>query len=167
MDTSIKQLKLFVEDITSEGLTKVLLRNNERVIYLSSDARKIIDVVAGCYKDKTNDETLLLKSFSSDSCDIERNNELQVYLRNPLITIIIAVQPDKALGLFKHKTLSDSGLLPRFLCIATQVEPQLLLQASIILNAAIENNIHNRWQGLLNEDLVRQQPVTIYADNDV
>ena len=159
--------KIFVEDITSERLAKVLAENNERICYLASEGRKFIDVVVGCYKDKATDETLLLKCFSGDSCDIERNNGQQIYLQNPLITTIIAVQPDKAMQLFKHKTLRDSGLLPRFLCIASQVEPQLLPADPIVLNSAIESKVHNRWKLLLDEDLARKRPVIIYANNEV
>ena len=159
--------KIFVEDITSERLAKVLAENNERICYLASEGRKFIDVVVGCYKDKASDETLLLKCFSGDSCDIERNNGQQIYLQNPLITTIIAVQPDKAMQLFKHKTLRDSGLLPRFLCIASQVEPQLLPADPIVLNSAIESKVHNRWKLLLDEDLARKRPVIIHANNEV
>ena len=158
--------QLFVEDITSERLANVLAENNERICYFSSDARKFIDVTMGCYKDKGTDEALLLKIFSGDPCSIERNNGQHIYLRNPLVNITVAVQPDKAMHLFKHKSLKDSGLLARFLCINSQIEPRLLPETPILLNAALETKVHHRWKALLNEDLIRK-PVIIRADEDV
>ena len=76
-----KHPQLFVEDITSECLANVLAENDERTCYSSSDARKVIDVIAGCYKDRGTDEALLLKGFSGDPCFIERNNGQHIYLR--------------------------------------------------------------------------------------
>ena len=161
-----KHSQLFVEDITSERLANVLAENNERTCYFSSDARKVIDVTMGCYKDRGTDEALLLKSFSGDSCSVDRNNGQHIYLRNPLVNITVAVQPDKAMHLFRHKSLKDSGLLARFLCVYGQMEPRLLPETPILLNAAIEAKVHKRWKALLNEDLTRE-PVIIPADKDV
>ena len=161
-----KHSQLFVEDITSERLANVLAENNERTCYFSSDARKFIDVTMGCYKDRGTDEALLLKSFSGDSCSVERNNGQHIYLRNPLVNITVAVQPDKAMHLFRHKSLKDSGLLARFLCVYGQTEPRLLPETPILLNEDIETKVHNRWKVLLNEDLKRK-PVIIRADKDV
>lgn len=161
-----KHSQLFVEDITSERLANVLAENNERTCYFFSDARKFIDVTMGCYKDRGTDEALLLKSFSGDSCSVDRNNGQHIYLRNPLVNITIAVQPDKAMHLFRHKSLKDSGLLARFLCVYGQTEPRLLPEIPILLNADIEAKVHNRWKALLNEDLIRK-PVIIRADKDV
>ena len=158
--------QLFVEDITSERLANVLAENNERTCYFSSDARKVIDVTMGCYKDRGTDEALLLKSFSGDSCSVDRNNGQHIYLRNPLVNITVAVQPDKAMHLFRHKSLKDSGLLARFLCVYGQTEPRLLPETPILLNADIEAKVHKRWKALLNEDLIKK-PVIIPADKDV
>ena len=158
--------QLFVEDITSERLANVLAENNERTCYFSSDARKFIDVTMGCYKDKGTDEALLLKSFSGDPCSIERNNGQHIYLRNPLVNITVAVQPDKAMHLFRHKSLKDSGLLARFLCINSQIGPRLLPETPIKLNADLETKVHNRWKALLNEDLIKK-PVVIHAVKEV
>lgn len=161
-----KHPQLFVEDITSERLANVLAENDERTCYFSSDARKFIDVTMGCYKDKGTDEALLLKSFSGDPCSIERNNGQHIYLRNPLVNITVAVQPDKAMHLFRHKSLKDSGLLARFLCVCGQTEPRLLPETPIQLNADLETKVHNRWKALLNEDLIKKT-VIIRADKDV
>lgn len=161
-----KYSQLFVEDITSERLANVLAENDERTCYFSSDARKFIDVTMGCYKDKGTDEALLLKSFSGDSCSVDRNNGQHIYLRNPLVNITVAVQPDKAMYLFRHKSLKDSGLLARFLCVCGQTEPRLLPETPILLNADLETKVHNRWKALLNEDLIKK-PVIISADKDV
>lgn len=158
--------QLFVEDITSERLANVLAENDERTCYSSSDARKVIDVISGCYKDRGTDEALLLKSFSGDPCSIERNNGQHIYLRNPLVNITVAVQPDKAMHLFRHKSLKDSGLLARFLCVCGQTEPRLLPETPIKLNADLETKVHNRWKALLNEDLIKK-PVIIRANDDV
>ena len=161
-----KHSQLFVEDITSERLANVLAENDERTCYFSSDARKFIDVTMGCYKDKGTDEALLLKSFSGDPCSIERNNGQHIYLRNPLVNITVAVQPDKAMHLFRHKSLKDSGLLARFLCINSQIGPRLLPETPILLNADLETKVHHRWKALLNEDLIKK-PVVIHADKEV
>ena len=161
-----KHPQLFVEDITSERLANVLAENDERTCYFSSDARKFIDVTMGCYKDRGTDEAFLLKSFSGDPCSVERNNGQHIYLRNPLVNITVAVQPDKAIHLFRHKSLKDSGLLARFLCVYAQMEPRLLPEIPILLNADLEKKVHKRWEDLLKEDLKRK-PVIISADEDV
>ena len=161
-----KHSQLFVEDITSERLANVLAENNERTCYFSSDARKVIDVTMGCYKDRGTDEALLLKIFSGDSCSVDRNNGQHIYLRNPLVNITVVVQPDKAMHLFRHKSLKDSGLLARFLCVCGQTGPRLLPETPILMNADLETKVHNRWKALLNEDLKRK-PVIIRADKDV
>lgn len=161
-----KHPQLFVEDITSECLANVLAENNERTCYFSSDARKVIDVISGCYKDRGTDEALLLKIFSGDHCFIRRNNGQHINLNHPLINITVAVQPDKAMYLFRHKSLKDSGLLARFLCICGQTEPRLLPETPIKLNADLETKVHNRWKALLNENLIKK-PVVIHADKEV
>ncbi len=161
-----KHSQLFVEDITSKCLANVLAENDERSCYFSSDARKVIDVIAGCYKDRVTDEALLLKGFSGDHCFIRRNNGQNINLNHPLINITVAVQPDKAMYLFRHKSLKDSGLLARFLCVYGQMEPRLLPEIPILLNADLEKKVHKRWEDLLKEDLKRK-PVIISADEDV
>lgn len=163
-DTSTsKYHQLFVEDITSECLANVLAENDERTCYFSSDARKVIDVIAGYYKDRVMDETLLLKR---DHCSIKHNKRQHINLDNPLVNITVAVKPDKAMYLFRHKSPKDSGLFARFLCVYVQTEPRLLPETPILLNTDIETKVHHRWEVLLNEDLTRK-PVIIRADKEV
>ena len=109
---------------------------------------------------------MLLKSFSGDPCSIERNNGQHIYLRNPLVNITVAVQPDKAMHLFRHKSLKDSGLLARFLCVCGQTEPRLLPEIPILLNTDLEKKVHKRWEDLMNEDLIRK-PIIIRADKEI
>jgi replicative DNA helicase len=119
--TEIEKLKakpptrFFVDDVTLEKLGSLLGEYGR--ICVSSDEGTILSNVAGRYaKDGRSSFGLLLQAYSGTEIRIDRKSDDEpVYVRNPRLTICIAVQPSVIEGLAQDRTMREQGLLARFL----------------------------------------------------
>jgi len=121
-----KEPRLHADNVTGEKLA-ILISNqtNESLALLSSDARDCIDILDGKYQKDKTDESIYLKGYSRDCCTFDRVNRPSIIIKEPQLTVVWAVQPDKLQLLFNNKKFTDGGLMPRFLALDTYCDAQI------------------------------------------
>lgn len=139
-----------VENITSEALAIALSRSGECVASLSTDARDVVDIISGRYRQKGGtDEALYLKAFSWESYRMDRVGRPPVKIAEACLTCLWLVQPDKLNQLLGNRGLADSGLLPRFLAAKIDVVAQPIDRT----NEEIDADLTSEWDRLTREIL--------------
>jgi hypothetical protein len=120
-----KEPRLHADNVTGEKLANLISNQpNESLALLSSDARDCIDILDGKYQNKT-DESIYLKAYSRDCCTFDRVSRPRIIIKEPQLTVVWAVQPDKLQLLFNNKKFTDGGLMPRFLALDTYCDAQI------------------------------------------
>ena len=115
-----------VADITKEKLAVVMSgQPGEAIASMSSEARGIFSIVKGKYSAEGGDEDFYCSAYSGDSVTVDRQSRPRVTLRRPCLSILWMVQPDAARKAFADASLTESGLLPRFLTFDPKAEPQV------------------------------------------
>ncbi|MEM7387053.1 MAG: DUF3987 domain-containing protein, partial [Verrucomicrobiota bacterium] len=113
---------LIVGDSTQESLAvDIESQPGETLASVSGESRGMVDVALGRYTNKS-DEAIYLSGYSGDPCKIRRIGREPVCLKNPCLTVMWMVQPDKGLEMVRDQ--SESGLMPRFLVCDTKAEPE-------------------------------------------
>ena len=141
-----KEPRLHADNVTGEKLA-ILISNqtNESLALLSSDARDCIDILDGKYQKDKTDESIYLKGYSRDCCTFDRVNRPSIIIKEPQLTVVWAVQPDKLQLLFNNKKFTDGGLMPRFLALDTycdaqfrttndSIKPKVLKEYGLLIN---------------------------------
>lgn len=128
LNATIKALSaspcLIVENATSEATAKLLSLHEECLGSISSDARELIDILCGKYTDGKTDESVFIKGYSLEPYTAHRITRENVTLQAPCLACLWLVQPDKIAEVFSRRSLTDGGLLPRFLVCLADYEPQ-------------------------------------------
>lgn len=109
----LKQLKLFVDDITSEKLSSVLADNDGKMGIISSEGG-IFDILSGMYS-KTVNIDVFLKAHSGDTIRVDRIGRSSESIQDPALTVLLGVQPSVLNGLMTNSTFRGRGLTARFL----------------------------------------------------
>lgn len=103
---------LFITDVTPEELaTKVYEQNNYLGIF--SDEGGVTEVLSGLYTGGSANIDILLKGIDGGDVKIRRKDKS--FDLNPLLTIILIVQPSIIQSLGEKKTYTSNGFLERFL----------------------------------------------------
>lgn len=114
-----------VADVTKEALAVVMQgQPGEAAASLSSEARGIFSIVKGRYGKEGGDEDFYCSGYSGDSLTVDRVGRPRVTLRRPCLSILWMIQPDAARKAFDDDSMTESGLLPRFLIFDPKAEPQ-------------------------------------------
>lgn len=112
-EEGLKELKLIVDDVTPEALVSTMKENNDRIGIVSAEGG-IFGTMAGRYNDHTNID-IFLKGYSGEYYSTARIGRQGNTLKHPLITIVLAVQPQVICDIMDNKEFSGRGLLARFL----------------------------------------------------
>ena len=83
----VKPLKLYVDDITTEKLIRVMSENKGRAAMISSEAG-IFDVLAGIYTKSVNID-VMLKGYSGDPIRVERVGREGECITDPSLTVLL------------------------------------------------------------------------------
>ena len=128
VDTGLIAPRVYCEDVTSEKLAVMLAHNQEQLASLSPDAGNIVNILLGRYNklDRT-DEGIYLKSFSGDTCRVDRQGREPVMLQRPCLSALWLVQPDKVETLLAERSLTDGGMIPRILICHTRATARPIL----------------------------------------
>lgn len=115
----VKPVRLFADDTSPEALTSLLNQCDGKMSIISSEGG-IFDIAAGRYSERANRANIdvFLKAFSGDSIIVDRKGRESETILNPVLTILLFVQPDVIQDIMSNRTFSGRGFLARFLyCI--------------------------------------------------
>lgn len=107
-------IRLAVDDVTMEVLGKLLEQNNERIGIMSTEGG-IFNILAGMYNKDNAVIDIVLKGYSGDRFIQDRVTRKGVSLNNPLITILLYVQPIVIKEIMENSEFIGRGLNARFL----------------------------------------------------
>ena len=111
---------------TREGLSETLsLQAGEASACMTPESRGVFSVLGGRYTGgQSTDEDLYCMAYSGTAHAERRKGCPPVSLRNPCLTILWMLQPDKATEILAEESLCASGLLPRFLMFDSGAEAE-------------------------------------------
>jgi len=104
--------KIFTTDATPEKLAIILAEQSEKLALLSAEGAEVFEMIAGRYGEKPNQD-LYLKSFSSESVDVERVSRDSLHLESPSMVIGLFVQDSVIQNI--PRAFTNRGLTQRFL----------------------------------------------------
>ena len=107
-------LCLFVTDITPEELASKMYEQ-KNYLGIFSDESGIIEVLSGLYSNGTANIDILLKGI--DGGDVKVRRKDKSFNLNPLLTIVLTVQPSIIHKMSDKKTYTGNGCLERFLYV--------------------------------------------------
>ena len=107
--------RLIVDDVTSEQLEVLLERHGGRMAVFAAEG-DVFDLIAGRYsKSGMPNMGVFLKAHAGDTIRVDRVGRTAVMVRDPALTMGLAVQPIVIDGLAARKEFRGRGLTPRFL----------------------------------------------------
>ena len=115
---------LVAENATSEAAARLLSLNDEFLAFISPDARELIDILCGKYTEGKTDESIFVKGYSWDPYASHRITRDPISLKSPCLVCLWLVQPDKIAEIVSYRSLTEGGLLPRFLLLVADYDPQ-------------------------------------------
>jgi len=108
-------VRLVVDDATMEVLGKLMKQNKERIGIMSTEGG-IFNIMAGMYNNNNNAMIdIILKSYSGDRYTQDRVTREGQELNNPLMTILLYVQPVVIKEIMENSEFIGRGLNARFL----------------------------------------------------
>lgn len=107
-------LRLILDDVTAESLEVVLRKQGGRISILSDEGGPF-ELMGGRYSDGIPNIDIYLKGHSGSPISTDRISREGGSVRNPAITIGLAIQPDVLTSLQDKKGFRGRGLLARFL----------------------------------------------------
>ena len=139
-------LRLILDDVTAESLEQVMRQQGGRIAIMSDEGGPF-ELMGGRYNDNIPNIDIYLKGHSGSSTAIDRVGRQGGSIRNPALTIGLAIQPDVIETLQAKKGFRGRGLLARFLwsipesCVGTRTADSPAMPESI--RVAYENAVLN------------------------
>jgi Protein of unknown function (DUF3987) len=113
--TVASPVRCIVDDCTPEKLPDLLQSNGGRIALMSPEG-DVFDLMGGRYStNKTDNFGVYLKGHAGDDLRVDRVGRSAEFVKEPALTIGLAVQPDVIRGLAGKPRFRGRGLLGRFL----------------------------------------------------
>lgn len=109
----VAPLRLIADDITAEALIKLMAQNDERIAIISTEGG-IFGNIAGRYSNSSNMD-IYLKGYSGDCLSDDRIGRNGNQLEEPLLSVLLYVQPIIVKQLMENEEFVGRGLPARFL----------------------------------------------------
>lgn len=106
--------QIWTSDATPENLGVLLEAQGERIAWISSEGG-FFEIVGGRYSSGVPNLDLMLKAHAGDPERVDRIGRPPVHLREPLLTLAMAPQPELLRGLATKPGFRGRGLLARLL----------------------------------------------------
>lgn len=106
--------RLLADDATPEALQQVLAHHGGRVTIASTEGG-LFELMTGRYSDGKANLDVYLKSWSSDSIREDRIGRPPIHIPEPVLSVLLTVQPDVIRALADRPELAGRGLTARFL----------------------------------------------------
>ena len=162
----VAPMRLIVDDVTPEALVKCMSENDEKMAVVSAEGG-IFGTMAGRYNDNTNID-IFLKSYSGEYFSSSRITRKGDDLEHPLLTIVLAVQPQILIDIMSDNVLKGRGLLARFMyCV-----PPTLVGSRKYRTEPIAPSIRNQYENLVYEllnipDVVGERLIRLSPEADL
>jgi len=111
--------RLLADDATPEALAALLERQDERIGMLEAEGG-FFDTLAGRYSNGIPNLDLILKGWCGEPTQVDRKGRDAIFLKSPLLTLVISPQPEIVQGLATRPGFRGRGLVGRFLYILPQ-----------------------------------------------
>ena len=144
----VKEIRLVLDDVTPEGLIRVMKENNECIGIISAEGG-IFGMMAGRYNNNTNID-IFLKSYSGEYYSSVRAGSASIELNHPLLTISLAVQPQIIRDIMENKDFRGRGLLARFLYSI----PTTIVGNRVYNSQPVNQDVRKKYEELVNRLLV-------------
>ncbi|MGI6734289.1 MAG: YfjI family protein [Anaerovoracaceae bacterium] len=109
----VRPKRYLADDVTMEKLTSLLYENNGKIGIFSGEGQ-IFSVFSGQYSKKENFD-VVLKAYSGESIRVDRLGRSSEYIKNPALTMLLAVQPSVLDEVINNKNFQGRGLVGRIL----------------------------------------------------
>jgi replicative DNA helicase len=106
--------RLVVDDVTPEAMARIMAEQDGRIGVLSTEAG-LFATLAGRYSNGTPNLDLVLKAWSGDSCRVDRIGRDPDILDEPVLSMVLAFQPDVLAGFAETRQFRGAGLLARWI----------------------------------------------------
>lgn len=136
--------RLLADDATPEALAALLERQDERIGMLEAEGG-FFDTLAGRYSSGVPNLDLILKGWCGEPAQVDRKGRDAIFLKSPLITLVISPQPEIVQGLASRPGFRGRGLVGRFL----YVMPQSRLGGRAIETTPVPVELVNSWRATL------------------
>jgi hypothetical protein len=153
----VHEVRLFVDDVTTEKLASIMAQQGESISIVSSEGG-IFQILAGRYAGGSPNIDLLLKSFNSEPCTVDRMSRSNVSLVAPKLSAFLSVQPHVLNEVLSNEAFRGLGLVDRFLYIL----PESFLGKSIYRTPDIIPNIERNYVDTIYQLLDRQDEQIVF-----
>lgn len=107
--------RCIADDCTREKLAGLLRNQGGRIAVMSAEG-DVFDLMAGRYStNKTGNFAVYLKGHAGDTLRVDRVGRAPEFVKEPALTVGLAVQPDVIRGLAEKPGFRGRGLLGRFI----------------------------------------------------
>lgn len=107
--------RVLADDVTPEALGSLLASNRGRLAVFSAEGG-VFDTMGGRYARVPNLDPFL-KAWSGDTIRVDRSSRPPEYVKDPALTMALAVQPDVLRSIAGQPGFRGRGLLARFLFV--------------------------------------------------
>jgi len=155
------------QDCTVQHLECAMNNPLETVSMLSDDARSIIDNICGRNTNGNLDDSALVHFFSGTPYKIGRvgDEKRRLSLENPILSMLLLVQPDKFKKLLMTDGAIDGGFLPRCLIFNPEIwRKKTDVYAASIYNLSTKKTYEQSIQDLFQMRLIVNGEINVDLD---
>ena len=133
--------RFIADDCTPERLATILSDQGGRIAIMSPEG-DVFDLMAGRYSSTgTSNLGVYLKGHAGDTLRVDRVKRPSEFVKEPALTIGLAVQPEVIRGLIEKPGFRGRGLLGRFLYAV----PTSLLGSRDVNAAPVPNEVRDKY----------------------
>lgn len=151
----VNELKLIADDVTPEALSSIMAKNNEKMAIISAEGG-IFATMNGRYNNNVPNFDIFLKSYSNEPIKIDRQNGETKTMYNPLLTMVLFVQPIILEQVFSNNIFKGRGLCARFLYTYPKSKVGKRVINTRLVNEITENNYNQLINNLILNNMENQ-----------
>lgn len=136
--------RLLADDATPEALAVLLEQQDERIGMIEAEGG-FFDTLAGRYSNGVPNLDLILKGWCGEPAQVDRRGRDAIFLKSPLLTLVISPQPEIVQGLASRPGFRGRGLVGRFLYVL----PRSLLGHRVVETRPIPVTLLHSWRDTL------------------
>ncbi len=106
--------RLFVDDVTPEGLVEFMGRQGGRAAVLEAEGG-IFELISGLYTNGKANLNVWLKAWSGEKITVDRKSKDAIHIDKPALSMVLLPQPDVLRDIGNKDGFRGRGLLGRFL----------------------------------------------------